>query len=208
MPRKIDLKGLKFGRLDVISEAGRDAAGNMAWLCRCSCGNEKVMSSNNIRSGASMSCGCFRLEQLRKKVTRHGMRHTKIYNIWLCMIQRCTNPLNTGYDNYGGRGIQVCDRWRDFRLFYADMGEPLEGMQIDRIDVNGNYEPGNCRWINKKGQARNKRTTRILTYQGKSQSLAEWSEELSMNYYVLHSRLRRGWSDERTLSTKEEDETL
>ena len=208
MPRIIDMRGLKFGRLEVIEEVGRDNAGNKTWLCRCDCGNEKVISGGNIRAGHSLSCGCFRLEQARKKTTRHGMRHTRVYNVWLCLIQRCTNPLNPAYGNYGGRGIQVCDKWRDFPSFYADMGDVPEGMQIDRIDVNGNYEPGNCRWLNKKGQARNKRTTRILTYQGKSQSLADWSEELGINYFVLHSRLRRGWSDERTLSTAGEDETL
>lgn len=208
MPRIVDMRGLKFGRLEVIEEVGRDNAGNKTWLCRCECGNEKVITGGNIRAGHSLSCGCFRLEQLRKKVTRHGMRHTRVYNVWLCLIQRCTNPLNPAYGNYGGRGIQVCDKWRDFPSFYADMGDVPEGMQIDRIDVNGNYEPGNCRWLNKKGQSRNKRTTRILTYQGKSQSLADWSEELGINYFVLHSRLRRGWSDERTLSTAGEDETL
>jgi hypothetical protein len=117
------------------------------------------------------------------------------------MIGRCTNPNNSHFASYGGRGISVCDRWRDFPTFLADMGEKPVGMSIDRIDIDGNYEPGNCRWTTAKQQARNKRSTRLLTYDGQTRPLLEWAERLGLNPGTLSDRVYAGWSDEAALTT-------
>jgi hypothetical protein len=205
MPRKIDMQDQHFGRLLVIAESGRDAKGDVTWLCRCDCGGEAVVSGSNLRTGNTTSCGCFRLEQLRKKATRHGKRHTRVYTIWLNMVQRCTNPLNTSFADYGGRSINVCPEWRNFQQFYADMGDPPDGTSLDRIDVNGDYCKANCQWATKDIQSRNTRANRRVTYQGSTKTLIEWSEDLGIDYWTLHARFRRGWSVARAFTTLVEE---
>ena len=141
-----------------------------------------------VKSGRAKSCGCAQRFRLSKPLT-HGMSYSKEYRIWEHMISRCSNPKNTHFHNYGGRGIEVCDRWIDsFENFYEDMGLS-NGLTIDRIDVNGNYEPGNCRWIPKSAQARNRRDTLYVSIGGKRQLLLDWAKELGLNYGVLKYRL-------------------
>jgi hypothetical protein len=117
------------------------------------------------------------------------------------MLFRCQNPSAKGYENYGGRGISVCERWKDFTAFYEDMGDPPSGTSIDRIDNNGNYEPSNCRWATVTEQARNRRTNKILSFRGKDKCIAEWAECLGLTVNAIRNRLRVGWSVEQTLST-------
>jgi hypothetical protein len=137
--------------------------------------------------------------------TTHGRTNTSAYWRWRAMIQRCTNPKNSQWTSYGGRGIAVCERWRTFENFYADMGDPPPGMSLDRIDVNGNYEPSNCRWATFSRQARNLRKTPMLTFNGETLPLIDWAERLGINFRTLHSRLKkRGWTVERTLTTPAE----
>lgn len=190
--RRAELSGQRFGRLVVeawVPGAGRDGA----WLCRCDCGGAHLASSNHLNSGRVLSCGCLR--------PRHGGKGTRAYGVWLSMKRRCTEPTDISWPYYGARGITVCERWKSFPEFLADMGTPPAGLTIERIDNNGNYEPGNCRWATRKEQARNTRRSIMVTFEGRTQSLPAWAEELGISYWKLHTRYKKlGWTPERMFS--------
>jgi hypothetical protein len=156
-----DISNQRFGRLLAIEPTGEKRWGVTIWRCICDCGAEKTAAVNSLKSGLVQSCGCLLSETARKRKTTHGMYKTPVYQSWDSMIQRCTNPATKKFSDYGGRGIAVCERWLAFENFYADMGDRPEGHTLDRINVNGNYEPGNCRWATAKQQSRNKRTTKL-----------------------------------------------
>lgn len=203
MPVLIDLTGRRFGRLVVERAVERTTpAGKRRryWLCRCDCGSGSTAETSNLTSGNTTSCGCFRIEKKRVTGRTHGGVGTRVYSIWKSMIQRCTNPNNPRWMSYGGRGITVCADWQTFENFRRDMGDPPEGTSIDRIDNDQGYEPGNCRWATSQTQNRNRRSSRPMTFQGKTRTLSEWSEELGIPYFTIHARLRRGATDEEALS--------
>lgn len=158
------LAGQKFGRLLVIEKVGTNEARHNVWRCKCDCGNEIQVSATDIVSGHTRSCGCLMRETSAKTLTTHGKSKERLYTVWQGMLGRCNRPSLKSYENYGGRGIKVCEEWRDYEAFrewaYAngyDENAPIQQCTIDRIDVNGDYEPSNCRWVDAKTQAKNKR---------------------------------------------------
>ena len=182
------------------------------WLCCCDCGSSVVVVSGNLRSGNTISCGCVSKELSIKRNTTHGRCGTRLYTEWLCMKHRCYNQKNKSFVYYGGRGITVCDEWKnDFQAFYdwAMQNGYTDNLTIDRKDVNGNYEPSNCRWITTQEQMNNKRNNHLLTYNGKIQTMKQWSNETGISYYVIRSRINTyGWSVERALTTPARKKSL
>lgn len=190
MPPAIDVRGKTFGRLTALFESGRSRR-EILWRCRCSCGTEVDVRSYSLRRGLTVSCGCAKLEsqQRNKFKPRHGMSETQTHAVWLSMRQRCRNPRSTAYLNYGGRGISVCERWESFENFLADMGERPPAMELDRIDVNGNYTPENCRWATLTQQARNTRKTVRVEFRGETRPLRDWAELLGVKFATLYRRI-------------------
>lgn len=198
----IDMTGERYGRLTVIRLDGRDKRGLCMWLCECDCGNTKVLNGSEIRRGNVRSCGCLNRELARERFTKHGYSRTKIYSEWKKMIQRCKG--NNAYNcrNYTQRGIKVCDLWtNDFQAFLDYVSQlphyDEPGYSLDRIDNNGNYEPGNVRWANDTEQANNRTNNVYITYEGETRSMSEWARILGMSYDKLTWRIRSGWSIEK-----------
>lgn len=205
----IDLTGKRFCRLVVVCRnEHNDKFNQVTWKCRCDCGNEVIVKGNALKSGNTKSCGCYKLEQIRKSETKHsihGLKHTRMYNIWHGMKARCYNPNNKDYCNYGARGIVMCDEWKnDFQAFYdwAMANGYSDNLTIDRINNDRNYEPSNCEWVTTHKQNQNKRNNIYLTFNGKTQLLSRWAEETGISVGVLSRRIINGWSVEDALTIK------
>lgn len=167
------------------------------WLCRCDCGNTKVIRLDALQAGMTLSCGCLHKE----RVSTHGLTGTREYRIWSRMKRSCNVKGDKDYPSYGGRGIKICERWKSFKNFLADMG-PSNGLQIERKNNNKGYSPSNCVWATVTQQARNRRSNLVITYKGITACLAEHCERLGLEYYKTHQRIYKGWPLERAFKEK------
>lgn len=193
-----DLTGQQFGRLTAIERSGKDKWQNILWKCKCDCGQETTVKCNNLCTGRTLSCGCLAKENGFK----HGGSKTRLYHIWQGIIRRTEDSSRKEYANYGGRGICMCQEWRDsfetFRGWALENGY-LDDLSIDRINNDGDYEPSNCRWSSRDEQANNRTDTRQLTLNGVTKSVREWSNETGIPYARIKKRMRLGWDDEKIL---------
>lgn len=194
-----DLTGLRFGRLVVVSIAGK-MGGVIVWECVCDCKKITFVKRGKLQSGRTKSCGCLRKETNAKRCKTHGLRHSPEYSVWRSLKSRCENKKDISYPNYGGRGIKVCRRWQKFENFYADMGPRPEGSWIDRKCNNGNYTTKNCRWATPKEQNRNKRNSRLIKAFGLTMTMAEWAEKTGINAGRIWERLKYKWDPEKAVS--------
>jgi hypothetical protein len=195
--------GTRFNFLTITGNPYRKPGGTVWYVeCCCDCGTTKDLICKHIVSGHTKSCGCFNLKMERVGRVTHGQSKTGTYRSWTAMQTRCHNPNSKYYAQYGGRGIKVCDRWRSsFEDFLADMGERPEGMTLDRFpNVDGDYEPGNCRWATTEQQANNRQDSVYLEHDGRRMTISQWSRETGFGLGTISVRLKAGWSVEDTLT--------
>lgn len=186
----VDLLNKRFGKIVVTELVGKDKHGHYLWKCKCDCGNEIVRQSSTIIN-RTRHCGCIK----HSNAKTHGKRNTRLYRIWCGIKQRCLNINSPAYKDYGGRGIEICHEWNiDFMNFYnwAIANGYNDNLSIDRINVNGNYEPNNCRWSTMKEQNRNRRDNRFIEINGVNKTISEWVEKFNITYKVFYRHLKNG----------------
>lgn len=198
-----DLTGNRYARLTVLHRV-KNMGSNTRWLCLCDCGVEKEVNGVYLKNGQIRSCGCYNLEVLSKTKTTHGMSKTKLYRVWSGMVTRCYNKKRPGYYWYGGKGIKMSKEWRsDFMAFYNDMAATYKRyLELDRINVNGDYCKENCRWITHKENCRNKTNNILISHGDKVKCAKEWAEIYNLNYVGVAFRKKKGYSDFNTLFGK------
>ncbi|MBN3757249.1 hypothetical protein G3N95_30205 [Paraburkholderia sp. Tr-20389] len=196
--------GEKFNLLTIVGEPEYIPGRPRRVTVQCDCGTIKDVPLRDIKTGNTKSCGCLKFAPAIFNQTHgHAKRgaHSREYDIWISMKSRCTRPTSQRWEQYGGRGIRVCERWMtSFEAFFEDMGKCPDGLSLDREDVNGNYEPGNCRWADDETQRNNRRNNRVIEYQGESMTLAQWSRKLGLNENIIEKRLKRNWPIDRAFS--------
>lgn len=193
---RVDMTGLRFGKLVVVEPVGKNNHKSLMWRCVCDCGNERIVDGSGIRAGRNKSCGCAS-PRFANETNTVGFTQTRIYKIWTGMVNRCSSKASGKSRRlYFDKGIKVCDRWGIFKNFLDDMGEPKSHQSIDRINGNKGYEPGNCRWADAKTQANNTASNHILTIAGLTKTIAQWSEETGTKSNTIVCRVRRGWPHE------------
>lgn len=208
MPFK-NISGQRFGRLTAVLPKGRDKYSKTLWECICDCGALVLKPIGSLMSGNTKSCGCgkhigFLAVIQKRKDSAFGIYHVRARNSWRHMIDRCNNKNNIHYSDYGGRGISVCERWMDLKLFVEDMGDPPDGMTLDRFpDMNGNYEPKNCRWATPKQQAQNTRRNVFVDFEGEKICISEAATRIGMPKSSLYAKISKAKKDvERRISGK------
>lgn len=198
-----NIKGQRFGRLIVGTISHKNNHGSWCWNCKCDCGNLCIISGASLRSGRTQSCGCYNKERSSATHLQHGVAYTNLAAVRNTMLQRCYSPNSKSYPDYGGRGISVCEAWKiDPVSFYdwAFSSGYKEGLSLDRINNEGNYEPSNCKWSTRKEQNNNQRSNHLITYKGITKNLAQWSEETGLSRSTIEGRLKRGWTEEETFT--------
>ncbi len=198
VPRRFkDISGTKIGIFTVIKDGGKNRRGKWTWQCKCQCqrGGVFLLCEESLMNWRAHHCICLNLSCTKKANTSHGLAHAPINAVWSTLIQRCMNPKNKRWEDYGGRGITVCDRWRNFELFYEDMGPSYRhGLQIERRDNNRGYCPENCEWVTPKQQANNTRKNRFVEWEGKRFTVTQLAESVNLRPMTLWQRLsKRGW---------------
>lgn len=187
-----DLTGKRFGRLLVIGCAGKNQSNQTKWSCLCDCGNTITALGYNLKNGNTKSCGCLQKDIMKTQLLKHGKTGSRLFNTWLHMKQRCNNPNDRAYKNYGARGITVCDEWQnDFEAFYtwATTSGYSDNLTIDRIDNNGSYSPENCRWITIQEQQGNKRDNVRVTFNGQIKTVSEWAREFNCRTSAVYREI-------------------
>jgi len=202
-----DLAGMTIGKLTVLEIAYcHEKSGAYYWKCQCDCGNITCINGSKITSGWTKSCGCLQRESIVKFNYKHGMKGTRLERIYKSMKSRCYEEKNKNYYNYGGRGITVCDEWRNNSKSFYDWAMNsgyAENLEIDRRDNMSNYNPENCHWVTRKEQQRNMRSNLLIEYHGMTHCFSEWAEILNINVATLYNRLiRRGWDIEDAFTRK------
>ena len=207
-PLLINLVGKRFGRLTVIERDPQSKPKSVKWICKCDCGNTTSVNSQLLRNGHTVSCGCYQRERTSEVSTTHGGSKDRLFHVWSSMRQRCNNPNNHAYKYYGGKGISVCNEWNDYGVFrewalasgYNTQAKP-HVCTLDRIDNSRGYSPDNCRWVDSTVQTNNQTKNIYLTFNGKTQTYAQWAKEKGWNYKVIYDRVKRyGWSEERAVT--------
>lgn len=196
-----DLTGQHFGKLTVLGRSSKYLNQKVYWHCKCDCGNEVDVIGALLTSGRSKSCGC-------SHITQGGFGKSRLYEVWFAMMSRCTKTENKAYQDYGGRGIKVCDEWKDFLTFrdwaYAngyDKDAPIKACTIDRIDTTGNYCPENCRWTDWNTQANNRTACKYITIDGVTHDISEWGHIMGISKSTIRGRLKTGWSESDAIMT-------
>lgn len=203
---KVNLVRAQIGYLTVMSEEPPRIRANgrkeRQYLCRCICGKELHIDYEVLRAHRQQSCGCLKSQLISQRKTRHGLSHTKVHQTWIKLRQRCNNPTDPKYPDYGGRGITVCERWNNsFDAFYEDMGDPPSPQaSIHRKDNDGPYSPENCQWATRREQANNTRASKMITFQGRTMTIAQWATAQGISTGTLWARLKSGWSIEHALT--------
>lgn len=216
MGKYTDITGQRFNRLLVIKRAEdrikNDGRHEIRWMCKCDCGNVIYTNYHSLVSGNTKSCGCLRKEVMTEKNTKHSCasrdNKDRLYGVWLGMKARCYNPNNVHYNIYGGKGIVVCDEWRNDYIAFKNWAysngydENADSYQctIDRIDLSKGYYPDNCRWVNQKIQTNNMSINHIIEYKGEAHTLSQWADILNMSYKALEHRINRNWEIERAFT--------
>lgn len=200
-----DITGQRFGRLVALGPTGRNKRRQIEWLCNCDCGNTTTVASGSLIDGNTSSCGCLKIEITIRNNTTHGMSQHPIIRTWRHMIARCSNPTDHDYPAYGARGIRVCEEWAGNIKAFHDYVSSLpnykaEGYTLDRIDNDGNYEPGNVRWATQAQQNRNTRKSKIIVHNGESKCLSEWARDTGIHIQTLRRRIKLGWPTEKLLT--------
>lgn len=193
-PAKMKIEiGMVFNFLTVFQKGEPSKAGHPQWGCLCICGKPTTKRQSQLIAGTTTSCGCMREGNRLPKITKHGWYGTPEYSAWSSMKKRCFNYADKNYQNYGGRGIKVCDRWLKFENFIADMGKrPSPEHSLERVNNDGNYEPSNCKWATRTEQGRNRRTCTMVELGGFTKSIAEWCDIFDADYEVVIQRMKRG----------------
>lgn len=199
MPVARDITGQRYGRLTAQRFVGHVRVGSQKkrlWRMLCDCGKTVDLPYSAFSSGTTRSCGCL----LKERITKHGGYKSAVYKVWHAMIERCRNPNNAAWADYGGRGIQVCDRWERFAAFRDDMGPRPPKGTLERIDVDGGYTPENCRWATAKEQANNRRNNSRISFGGRTLTISQWAEETGLSKTCIIYRLGAGWPLDRCLT--------
>lgn len=197
MSHCIDLTGQVFGRLTVIRRAGNDSDNRAMWSCICECGATTFVRGKDLRSGKQYSCGCLKNEKARDRMIKHGESNSRLYKIWLGMKKRCENTECKSYNDYGKRGIKVCDEWHSYETFkaWALLNGYDDTKTIDRKNVNDGYTPDNCRWVARSVQNNNTRKNHYVEIKGENRTLTEWARIYQISLSTVYQRIKRGWDE-------------